>query len=191
MSRKPFSQPGVQLADVQAIESPAPDSTPTLASGTLDFRNGFFSFQLENVPVGGTASVTLYLPEGQTATHYFKYGLLPNDLIARTPFLLTRPRHWYSFDYNGDTGAEIQGNRITLHFRDGGRGDDDLTADGRIVDPGGPAVASASSDSSGGGGGGCSLSSAADSGKPLPVDFVLLLISLFTLRLVRKRRLAH
>lgn len=182
---------GIDLVGVQAIDSLAPESTPRLASGTLDFRNRFFSFQLENVPVGGTATVTLYLPEGQTATHYFKFGRLPSDVITRVPGLIALPPHWYSFDYNGDTGAEIQGNRITLHFRDGGRGDDDLTADGRIVDPGGPAIASASGGSSGGGGGGCSLSSATDNGKPLPAEFVLLLVSLFTLRLVRKRCLTH
>jgi hypothetical protein len=36
------------------------------------------------------------------------------------------------------TGAEINGNVITLHFVDGLRGDDDLTANGVIVDVGGP-----------------------------------------------------
>jgi len=186
------TEPGIQLAGVAAIESPAPETTPVLASGTLDFNSGFFSFHLENVPVGGTATVTLYLPEGQTATNYFKFGRLPSDIITRFPTLIARPPHWYSFDYNGDTGAEILGNRIVLHFRDGDRGDDDLTADGHIADPGGPAVASASSGSSGGGGGGgCSLSTARDNGKSLPVDFVLLLISLFTLRHLRKRCPVH
>ena len=35
--------------------------------------------------------------------------------------------------------AVIDGNRITLWFIDGDRGDDDLTANGVIKDPGGPA----------------------------------------------------
>ncbi len=125
-----------------------------------------------------------------TGSHQTPYK---SDIIVQNPLLgvIARSPHWYSFGYNGDTGAEIQGNRIILHFRDGGRGDDDLTADGRIVDPGGPAVASASGGSSDSGGGGCSLSTATDNGESLPVDFVLLLISLFTLQLVRKRCLAH
>ena len=186
------TEPGLQLVNVAAVESPAPDSTPRLASGGLDFRNGFFSFQLENIPVSGTATVTLYLPKGQTATNYFKFGRLPSDIVLQDPVLgiLARPAHWYSFDYNGDTGAEILGDRIVLHFRDGGRGDDDLTVDGRIVDPGGPAVLSASGGSSGGGGG-CNLSTAANGGKPLPVDFLLLLIGLFALWHIRKRCQVH
>ncbi|MFQ5644880.1 MAG: choice-of-anchor U domain-containing protein, partial [Thiogranum sp.] len=184
------TEPGIQLVNVEAIESPAPGSTPTLPVGTLDFNHGFFSFHLENVPPGGTATVTIHLPEGQTATNYFKFGLLPSDILTRDPTLgvIALPSHWYSFDYDGDTGAEIQGNRIILHFRDGERGDDDLTANGHITDPGGPAVVSISDSSSGGGG--CSLT-ATGKGKSLSVDFMLLLISAFFLRLVYRRSRAH
>ena len=41
---------------------------------------------------------------------------------------------------DGETGAQINGNTITLHFVDGARGDDDLEANGQISDPGGPAL---------------------------------------------------
>ena len=44
--------------------------------------------------------------------------------------------HWYEFLYDGQTGAVIVGNTITLDFVDGHRGDDDLTANGMIVDEG-------------------------------------------------------
>ena len=183
------ADPGMKLAGVQAITSPDPDSTPRLASGSLDFRHGFVTFQLNEVPVGGAATVTLYLPEGETATHYFKFGRLPSDILVRDPVvgIIARPRHWYDFSYDGRTGAEIQGNRIILHFRDGERGDDDLTADGSITDPGGPATASAGS-SSGGGGGGCSLPQNAGRGNRLPVDFILLLVGMLVLRLLRQHR---
>ena len=68
--------------------------------------------------------------------------------------------HWYEFMYGTatETGAEIDGNMITLHFVDGQRGDDIPLQDGRIIDQGGPGVSVSDSDgssSSGGGGGGC------------------------------------
>ena len=49
--------------------------------------------------------------------------------------------HWYEFLYDGQTGNEINGNVITLHFVDVMRGDDDLTSNGIIVDIGESAVA--------------------------------------------------
>ncbi|NOZ72200.1 MAG: hypothetical protein GXP38_09845, partial [Chloroflexi bacterium] len=61
--------------------------------------------------------------------HYFKYGGEAGDPDP----------HWYDFTYDGDTGAEIEGDTIILHLRDGGRGDNDLLVNGRILDPGGPA----------------------------------------------------
>src|SRR5262249_32298037 len=63
------------------------------------------------------------------ATTYYKYG--------RT--LADGNLHWYEFLYDNSTGAEVRGNRITLHFVDGQRGDDDRTVNGVIVEPGGPA----------------------------------------------------
>ncbi|MCK4791774.1 MAG: hypothetical protein KAV87_49030 [Desulfobacteraceae bacterium] len=48
--------------------------------------------------------------------------------------------HWYEFMYDDftKTGAKIDGNKITLYFVDGERGDDDLEANGIVVDDGGP-----------------------------------------------------
>lgn len=48
--------------------------------------------------------------------------------------------HWYLFDYDGNTGAEIDGNIITLHFTDGARGDADLAENSQIRDLGAPAT---------------------------------------------------
>ena len=65
----------------------------------------------------------------------------------------------YEFSFDGETGAEFNGNEVVLHFVDGKRGDSDLAANGVIVDPGTPALRSANSGSGSGGGGGCSLRS--------------------------------
>ncbi|MBE0651929.1 MAG: T9SS type A sorting domain-containing protein [Bacteroidales bacterium] len=71
----------------------------------------------------------MYLPQGAVITDYYKYGQTP---------VLPLP-HWYQFMYDSQTGAEIiQPNVIDLHFIDGERGDNDITVNGFIVDPGGP-----------------------------------------------------
>jgi hypothetical protein len=82
------------------------------------------------------------------------------------------------------TGAEFRGDRVILHFVDGGRGDNDQSANGRIVDPGGPAVVSLDGGSSSGGGGGCSMRSG---NHPLraPFDLVLLLLGLLLMPIRR------
>jgi len=60
------------------------------------------------------------------------------------------------YESSTQTGAEINGNKIILHFVDGQRGDDDITADGIIIDQGGPGTDSSISgglpDNSSGGG---------------------------------------
>ena len=55
-------------------------------------------------------------------TQYYKYGPTPGD---------TTP-HWYVLP------ATISGNVTTFTITDGGLGDDDLAANGVIVDQGGP-----------------------------------------------------
>ena len=73
--------------------------------------------------------MTLHLPTGGPAvTTYYKYG----------PTLSDPNPHWYEFD--GLTGALINPNSITLGFIDGQRGDNDLLANGTIVDPSGPGI---------------------------------------------------
>ncbi len=81
----------------------------------------------------GTATVTITLPAGANPNTYLKYS--------------KKTGKWYRFDYDATTGvgAEINGNKVTLHFKDGAKGDDDGTANGVILDPGGPAVVASSS----------------------------------------------
>jgi len=80
----------------------------------------------------GSASrvVTLYHGATTSVNGYYAYGPTSDN---PTP-------HWYDFTYDGTTGAEIVGNKILLHFVDGQRGDDDLTADGSITHTGAPVL---------------------------------------------------
>ena len=118
---------------------------PSLLNG-LNFVYGFLSLQVANVDIGGNADVKLILPKDETPKKFFKYGPTPDNPVD----------HLYEFTFDGETGAEFNGNEITLHFVDGKRGDSDLTANGVITDPGTPALRAGNS-GSGGGGGGCSL----------------------------------
>jgi len=85
---------------------------------------------VQGIIQGGSTTVTLFLPPEVTANTYYKFGSTPDK---PTP-------HWYEFLFDGTTGAEIIDDRILLHFMDGQRGDDDLMADGEIIDWGGPGV---------------------------------------------------
>ncbi len=129
------------------------------APSGVTFPYDFFGFTINGVGAGNAATLTLYLPEGTDPTTYWKYGATPADAIP----------HWYEFMYEtaSETGAEIDGNIITLHLVDGRRGDDIPLQDGMIIDQGGPGVSvsnsnGASTSSGGGGGGGCFISTAAD-----------------------------
>ena len=171
---------GVSLTGVKIVDNPSALTVPTIGNGTLDFSYGFFSFVIENVPASGVVTAKLYLPQGQSANGYFKFGRLPGEPLFFVP------AHWYNFLYEPQsrTGAEFSGNQVTLHYVDGGRGDNDQQVNGRIVDPGGPAVISVGG--GGSSGGGCSLVSAAGAGRRgIPVDFVLLLMGLIILRLLQ------
>jgi len=130
-------------------------TSPSKVIQALNFTNGLFGFSVvrQNTNDAGAVTVEVTLPEGTSPTTYYKYGPTPDDPSA----------HWYEFLYDGETGAEINGNHATLHFVDGRRGDSDLTVNGVITDPGAPAQ-KAKISSSGGGGGGCSL--IGQSGKP-------------------------
>ena len=146
------SPDGTTMNNCQAVDNPSKDVGP---SGVA-FPYGFFQFTVKGVVSGGATDVTLYLPDGAAPTTYYKYGGTPDDTNY----------HWYEFLYDGEeTGAEINENVIILHFVDGLRGDDNLAADGIIIDLGGPGSAiggdSLSSGSDDDDGGGCFIATAA------------------------------
>ena len=128
---------GTSLASVAPIDNPSPADSPA----GVEFPFGHLNFAIENAGVGLATTVTLYLPDDTVVNNYFKFGPTPDNA---TP-------HWYEFLFDGFTGAAIPADVsagpdvdsdpeiIVLHFIDGGRGDDDLLANGQIIDPGSPA----------------------------------------------------
>ena len=74
-------------------------------------------------PTPFTAVLTWTLPSALPAsTRYWKYGPTPP----------ANPANWYVMP------ATLAANVFTFSVTDGGLGDDDLTADGTIIDQGGP-----------------------------------------------------
>jgi len=121
--------PGTTVSNFQFINNPSPADVPS----NVDFPYGFFIFTIEGVEPGGSTSITITLPAGASPPRsFFKYGTTPDN-----PSNL-----WYEFIYDGETGATIEGNIITLYFIDGKNGDSDLdNTNGTIIaEPGGPAV---------------------------------------------------
>jgi Neocarzinostatin family/Carboxypeptidase regulatory-like domain len=108
------SPEGSTLADVTAID---PGSLPPPPAGT-ELPAGVFSFELRDLPLGGSATVDVFLPEGTEIDSYLKFQ---NDA-------------WLEF-----AEATITGNHVSLALVDGGAGDADGVANGVIVDPGAPA----------------------------------------------------
>ncbi len=116
---------GVMLLNVFSVEDPSGGNLPA----GISFPVGFFKFMIDLQGNGPSIDVMIYFPPEVSVTNYYKYGSTSD---------LTMP-HWYLFNYDGSTGAEIiASNQVNLHFIDGGRGDDDLTVNDIIVDPGGP-----------------------------------------------------
>jgi uncharacterized delta-60 repeat protein len=130
------SPQGTGLGVFQLDRSDVPKPAPL----DLQFPYGLTEFVVSDIhPVGGFAVVTITLPPGAPhVTTYYKYGLqLPTDRD-----------HYYSFLYSNLTGVGAKftsdpntGQQVILvHLRDGGLGDDDLFANGFIIDPGGLAI---------------------------------------------------
>jgi hypothetical protein len=87
--------------------------------------HGAVSLRLTDGTPGSNATVVLTYPQDLPAgTRYYKYG----------PTADNPTDHWYAYP-----GAVISGNTITLTLTDGGAGDSDLSVNGIIDDPGGPA----------------------------------------------------
>ncbi|MEA2095975.1 MAG: choice-of-anchor U domain-containing protein, partial [Candidatus Cloacimonadota bacterium] len=144
------SAAGTTLADCSAVSVPTASGAP---SG-VTFPYGFIEFTINGAGAGGATTLIIYLPAGANINTYWKYGPTPTNSKS----------HWYEFMYDSATltGAKINGNKITLQFIDGQRGDDDITANGIIIDQGGPGTYSSSGGSppDHGSGGGCFIRAA-------------------------------
>jgi CSLREA domain-containing protein len=143
-----------QLRNVAAVDDP---DTGTRPPG-VELPYGIIGFEVD-VPTPGarTAVILQGLDVGGSVylVNYWKYG---------PPKPGNSPR-WYNFPYDEETGTgllsfqdralitpRLQGFELLsvslLFLRDGSRGDSDLTPNGRIVDPGGPAIVTAEPQSS-------------------------------------------
>ncbi len=120
---------GTELSQLKVTGNPSFMNAPADA----EFPWGFFDFTIDGLDQGEAIIVRLTLHESDPVGKYYKYSMTPDNMTL----------HWYDFTYNGQTGAEINGNVVTLHFVDGLRGDDDITANGTIKEPGGPAKSGA------------------------------------------------
>jgi uncharacterized repeat protein (TIGR01451 family) len=121
------ASPGTTLSGVRAVVNPDPVNSPP----GVAFPVGFFEFGLAVPSPGDPATVTLLLPPAVVPDTFFKFG-------RQSP--LEPMASFYEFLFDGATGAEIFADRIVLHLIDGGRGDNDLAADGTITEPGGVGV---------------------------------------------------
>jgi hypothetical protein len=123
------------VPDGQALKNVKAVTPPPGAPEGVQFPNGLFSFKIGDLDsAGDCTTTTLYLARNTAINTYYKYGKTADNPTD----------HWYAFLYDGRTGAEIMHDagrtRIVLHLCDGERGDSDLTANGRIDEPGGPGV---------------------------------------------------
>lgn len=118
--------PNSRLLDVRSADAPVPS-----------FPLGVIGFTVDGVAIGSAIDVQV---------------IAPGDLAALTWYKLQPGPAFYSFEFDGTTGARafvdtIHGDpvtRFTLAFVDGNaRGDEDGLANGRIIDPGGPALLTA------------------------------------------------
>lgn len=119
---------GLTLASVRAVGNPSPGDAPA----SVTFLYGFFEFEVRGLAARACTIATLILPTTPTLSTYYRYGATPDNTA----------RHWYEFMLDGSTGAQIvheaTNTRVALHLCDGLRGDDDLAANGTVLDQGGP-----------------------------------------------------
>ena len=102
---------------------PGVPPVPPVANPGITFPHGLFAFTVSACTVGSSVTFTILYPQVlPPGTQYWKYG----------PTIAQPAPHWYVLP------AAIVGNKVTFTIADGGLGDDDLLANGAVVDAGGP-----------------------------------------------------
>ncbi len=121
----------------------------------FDYPYGLISFKVQLDPCDSmmnpasaerTSKAGMFFSPMVTLTFFKHSDDMPLSLMGlmyrrHGPTAMDSMPHWYDFMYDmmTMTGAEISSNVVMVHFRDGQRGDDDMMADGVILDAGGPA----------------------------------------------------
>jgi hypothetical protein len=100
-----------------------PKSPPSGTAPSVVFGHGLLDFVLIGCTPGSTMTFTVTYPQAlEASSQYYKYGPTPGNAVA----------HWYVLP------ATIAGSTATFSITDGALGDDDLAANGTVVDQGGP-----------------------------------------------------
>lgn len=115
-----------------------PNPDPLGQPANIQFEQGFYSVNYEDLAPGDRTTLALYLPSGSNVNSYWKYGASSQGAANQ----------WYDFRFDPLTGTgakfeDLNGdgqNEVILHFADGLRGDNDLLSNGSIADPGAPAL---------------------------------------------------
>jgi uncharacterized delta-60 repeat protein len=121
-----ISPDGTRLANIRLG---VPSDFDNLPEG-YTFPVGFLSFTVDDVTPGNSVAVTNIFHGDSHYTTLFAFGPTPDD---------PQP-HWYEFLFDGSVGAQIKNDEVLLTFVDGGRGDHDLQANGRITTLLAPAI---------------------------------------------------
>ncbi|WP_222930736.1 beta strand repeat-containing protein [Allochromatium palmeri] len=114
-----------QTTRIVNVATPGDPDAPPVAPDDTTLPYGLLKFTVQGCTPGATRlTVRLVYPDAlPVGTRYWKYGK-----TADTP-----TDHWYVLPT-----AVIAGNTVSFSITDGGLGDDDLSANGSITDPGGP-----------------------------------------------------
>jgi len=109
-----------RLAAAPQLLSLAAAGASGLPRSDVSVPHGLLDLRTDGCDTGAVVTVKLTYPETLPANaEYWKWGRTADN---------TTP-HWYRIP------ATLEGNVVTFVLRDGGLGDDDLSANGRIVDP--------------------------------------------------------
>ena len=134
---------GIRFTNVKKVtDNPAPDAQDAPDAAEFQFPIGFLDFDIEGFEPGEEVTIGLLLPAGVTANTYWLYDA---DDRVWSDFLYdgeTGAQFFDLVDQNGNFGQDGNADLVLLNFVDGGRGDKDGTANGRIEEPGAPGVAS-------------------------------------------------
>ncbi|MBI3570617.1 MAG: peptidylprolyl isomerase [Gammaproteobacteria bacterium] len=114
---------------------------------SVHFNNGIHTMTMSGVMGSAGRIVTVYDDAAIRPTRYYAYGKTPDNPTD----------HWYDFSYDGETGAEISGDKIILHFVDGKRGDEDLDPTNNSITHTGAQAVVTSTSSTDVQSGGCSI----------------------------------
>ncbi len=107
---------------------------PLVAPSGVNFPHGLFDFTVGGCGAGATATVQVTFPQALApGSQYWKYGPTPGPVAA----------HWYALAAGVPNNLVMTTTTATFTITDGGLGDDDLLANGEIVDQGGPGFVAA------------------------------------------------